>query len=176
AAAGTAAPPTPAAELDFPDEPAWQRYLAQGGKASRADWRRQQVDQLVEQMYALAHRDKKWVKFGVSPFGLGRPDRRVAGIAGFSQYDKLYADVELWLGKGWLDYLAPQLYWPVDQAPQAFAVLLDTWVRDNTQQRHLWPGLFTSRIDDSARSWQPQEVLRQVDVARSRPAAGGQIH
>lgn len=181
-AAANAAPPapgTPAAplpEVDFPDEPAWQRYLAQGGSASRADWRRQQVDALVQQMYALAHRDKKWVKFGVSPFGLGRPDRRAPGIAGFSQYDKLYADVELWLNKGWMDYLAPQLYWPVDQAAQSFAVLLDTWVRENTKQRHIWPGLFTSRIDDSARSWQPDEVLRQVALARTRPAASGQIH
>ncbi len=176
-AAGPASAAAPApVEVDFPDEPAWQRYLAQGGKASRADWRRQQVDALVQQMYTLAHRDKKWVKFGVSPFGLGRPDRRGPGITGFSQYDKLYADVELWLQQGWLDYLAPQLYWPVDQQAQSFSVLLDTWLRENTKQRHMWPGLFTSRIDDSARSWQPDEVLRQVALARSRPAAGGQIH
>src|SRR5262249_27311477 len=127
--AAASAPAAPAPELDFPDEPAWQRYLAQGGTASRADWRRQPVDKLVQQIYALAHRDKKWVKFGVSPFGLGRPDKRAPGITGFSQYDKLYADVELWLGQGWLDYLAPQLYWPVDQTAQAFGVLLDTWLR-----------------------------------------------
>jgi uncharacterized lipoprotein YddW (UPF0748 family) len=166
----------PAAELDFPDDAAWQRYLAQGGSAARADWRRQQVNALVEQMYALAHRDKQWVKFGVSPFGLGRPDRRAPGIAGFSQYDKLYADVELWLNRGWMDYLAPQLYWPVDQAPQAFGVLLNTWVGENTQKRHLWPGLFTSRIDDSPKSWMPDDITRQIALARSQPGATGQVH
>src|SRR5882762_11486640 len=68
-----------------------------GGKLERADWRRQNVSQLVEQLNSHIHALKPWVKFGVSPFGLGRPDRRPPGIEGFSQYDKLYADAELWL-------------------------------------------------------------------------------
>ncbi len=163
-------------ELDFPDQPAWQRYLSSGGQASRADWRRQQVNQLIERMYTLIHQEKPWVRFGISPFGLGRPERRAPGIVGFSQYDKLYADAELWLRQGWLDYLSPQLYWPVDQSPQAFAVLLDTWARENTQQRHLWPGLFTSRIDDSPKSWPAQEIVRQIALTRAQPGAGGHVH
>ena len=163
-------------ELDFPDAPAWQRYLSSGGQASRADWRRQQVNQLIERIYTLIHREKPWVRFGISPFGLGRPERRAPGIVGFSQYDKLYADAELWLHQGWLDYLSPQLYWPIDQGPQAFAVLLDTWARENTQQRHLWPGLFTSRIDDSPKSWPAQEIARQVALTRAQPGASGQVH
>jgi len=163
-------------ELDFPDAPAWQRYLASRGQASRADWRRQQVNQLIERMYALIHREKPWVRFGISPFGLGRPERRAPGIVGFSQYDKLYADAELWLSQGWLDYLSPQLYWPINQGPQAFAVLLDTWARDNTRRRHLWPGLFTSRIDDSSRSWPAQEIASQIALTRTHPDAGGQVH
>jgi uncharacterized lipoprotein YddW (UPF0748 family) len=163
-------------EIDFPDEPAWQRYLSANGQASRADWRRQQVNQLIEKMVGAIHQEKSWVRFGISPFGLGRPDRRAAGIKGFSQYDKIYADAELWLNKGWLDYIAPQLYWPIDQAAQAFPVLLDTWAKENTQQRHLWPGLFTSRIDDSAKSWTAEEIASQIRLTRSRSGAGGHIH
>ncbi len=163
-------------EIDFPDEPAWQRYLATHGQASRADWRREQVNHLIEQMYRVVHRDKPWVRFGISPFGLGRPDRRAAGIKGFSQYDKIYADAELWLSKGWLDYAAPQLYWPIDQAAQAFPALLDTWAQENTQQRHLWPGLFTSRIDASTKSWEPEEIVRQIGLTRSHAGASGHIH
>jgi uncharacterized lipoprotein YddW (UPF0748 family) len=67
-------------------------------------------------------------------------------VTGFSQYDKLYADVEGWLQKGWLDYLAPQLYWPIDREGQPFAPLLDTWLAENTARRHVWPGLFTSQV------------------------------
>jgi uncharacterized lipoprotein YddW (UPF0748 family) len=167
-------------EVDFPDEPSWQRYLAGGGKLARADWRRQNVNTLIERIHNGIKREKSHVLFGVSPFGLGRPDRRPAGIAGFSQYDKLYADVELWLQRGWMDYLAPQLYWPIDQPPQAFGVLLDYWLKENTAQRHVWPGLYTTRINNTERSWQPQEIDRQIDLMRSRPNAaanaGGHIH
>jgi uncharacterized lipoprotein YddW (UPF0748 family) len=171
---------TPPAEQDFPDDAAWQAFVKSGGKLSRADWRRQNVNALIERMHEGIHREKQWVKFGISPFGLGKPDRRPPGIVGFSQYDKLYADVELWLSKGWLDYLAPQLYWPIDQAPQAFGVLLDYWTRENIQSRHVWSGLYTSRIDATPKSWQPQEIVNQTKLARSRaqtaPTASGQIH
>ncbi len=163
-------------ELEFPDQPAWQRYLSAKGQSARADWRREQVNNLIEQMYRVIHQEKAWVRFGISPFGLGRPARRPPGISGFSQYDKLYADAELWLSKGWLDYLAPQLYWPIDQAQQAFPVLLETWARENTQSRHLWPGLFTSRIDKSSKSWQPEEIARQIGLTREHAGAGGHIH
>ncbi len=173
-ALGTAQPPP---ELDFPDEPAWQRYVAVSGKKlSRADWRRQNVDYLVEDIYRTIHRIKPWVRFGVSPFGIGRPDRRPKGIAGFSQYDKLYADAELWLQKGWLDYFAPQLYWPKARKAQDCATLLKYWSRENSAQRHLWPGLFTSSINDTPTSWAPEEITHQIGLTRAQPQAGGHIH
>ncbi len=177
-----------APEVDFPDEPAWSTYLLAGGKLARADWRRQNVNDLIEKIYNGIKREKQWVKFGVSPFGLGKPDTRPAGISGFSQYDKLYADVELWLAKGWMDYLAPQLYWPIEQKAQAFAVLQDYWLRENTAGRHVWAGIFTSRIldganpnpGDTAKSWEPQEILDQIGLTRTRASsddkARGHIH
>ncbi|HEV7814975.1 MAG TPA: family 10 glycosylhydrolase [Janthinobacterium sp.] len=170
----------PRPELEFPDQPAWQRYLLDGGHLERADWRRQNVNQMVQALYEGIHREKSWVRFGVSPFGIGRPDRRPAGIVGFSQYDKLYADAELWLANGWLDYLAPQLYWPIAQQPQAFDVLLDYWLAQNPRGRHIWPGLFTSRIasrmDNSAKAFAPEEIVKQIAVTRSRAGVDGQVH
>ena len=164
------------AELDFPDQPAWDRYVASGGKLDRASWRRDNVNRLIENIYNGIRREKSWVRFGISPFGLGRPDRRPPGITGFSQYDKLYADAELWLQKGWLDYFTPQLYWPRAQTPQAYDTLLDYWIGQNTMQRHMWPGLFTSRIGAPTRDYQPEEVLQQISVTRARPAASGHVH
>ena len=164
------------AELDFPDQPAWQRYLQGGGKLDRASWRRQNVNGLIETLYKGIHAEKSWVRFGVSPFGLGKPERRPAGIVGFSQYDKLYADAETWLENGWVDYFSPQLYWPIAQAPQAYEVLLDYWVGQNRQNRHIWPGLFTSRIGAATKSYAPQEIVQQIGVTRSRAKAGGHVH
>jgi len=168
--------PATKAELDFPDGPAWERYLARGGKLDRASWRRDNVNRLIEDMYKGIHREKSWVRFGISPFGLGRPDRRPPGIAGFSQYDKLYADAELWLQNGWLDYFTPQLYWARSQTAQAYDVLLDYWIGQNTMGRHIWPGLYTSRIGAPSKDYQPQEILDQIDATRARPQAGGHVH
>jgi len=163
-------------ELDFPDEPSWQRH-GQASGLSRADWRRDNVDRLVQQLYQLVREaGKPWVKLGISPFGLPRPDLRPAGIAGFSQYDKLYADVERWLREGWLDYLAPQLYWPRAQTAQAFEVLLDYWHGQNPLGRHIYPGLFTSRITDKADSWPVDEILGQIALTRARAPGSGHAH
>jgi uncharacterized lipoprotein YddW (UPF0748 family) len=170
------APAKPGTELDFPDEPAWQSYVAAGGTLSRADWRRHNVDTLIEKIYRGVHAEKPSVRFGVSPFGIGRPDRRPEGIAGFSQYDKLYADVETWLARGWMDYLVPQLYWPISQKAQDFATLQDYWLRENTQKRHVWIGLFTSKIDNTEKSWKTDEIIDQIALTRSRPEVGGQVH
>ena len=163
-------------ELDFPDQPAWQRYRQSGGKLERAAWRRQNVNRLIEALYTGIHKEKSWVLFGISPFGLGKPDRRPAGIVGFSQYDKLYADAETWLDNGWLDYLSPQLYWPVASPQQAYPVLLDYWVAQNRKGRHIWPGLFTSRIGAPTKDYAPEEIVRQIGVTRTRPAASGHVH
>jgi len=163
-------------ELDFPDDASWQRYVAGGGRLDRASWRRQNVNRLIEALYEGIHREKSWVRFGISPFGLGRPDRRPAGIVGFSQYDKLYADAETWLQNGWLDYFSPQLYWGIRQTGQAYDVLLDYWLTQNAKSRHVWPGLFTSRIGAPTKDFPPQEILDQIDHTRTRPHAGGHVH
>ena len=171
-----ALPSEAGADLGFPDEPSWQRYKNSGGKLTRAAWRRDNVNQLVRTLYREVHLVKPWVKVGISPFGLPKPDRRPEGITGFSQYDKLYADVELWFEQGWLDYLAPQLYWSIAQEAQAFPVLLRYWASVNKQSRHLWPGLYTSRIDDSDKSWLPDEIIRQIALLRGQSGATGHLH
>jgi uncharacterized lipoprotein YddW (UPF0748 family) len=169
-------PGGPSVEVEFPDETTWRAYLTAGGTMAKADWRRRNVTDLVERIHREVHREKAWVRFGISPFGLGRPDRRPAGVEGFSQYDKLYADVELWLQHCSLDYLAPQLYWRIEDRARPFAILLDAWIGENACGRHVFPGLYTSRIDATAESWRPQEIVDQVDLARLRSGSAGHIH
>jgi uncharacterized lipoprotein YddW (UPF0748 family) len=187
-----APPGTP--ELPFPDDAPYAAYLAArpgGGALALADWRRAQVDSLVHWLYRTVQQVRPGTRVGISPFGLPRPDRRPPGITGFSQYDKLYADVEKWLEEGWLDYLAPQLYWPIDRPGQEFPVLLDAWLAGNPRRRHVWPGLFTSQVVHSQigqplgpRAWPAAELLAQVALQRSRGpgsaaphgGAGGHLH
>jgi uncharacterized lipoprotein YddW (UPF0748 family) len=136
--------PYPEKDAEFPDAPSFTRYIWNGGTLSRPDFRRQNVSDLVHRINDGVHAEKPWVKFGVSPFGIGRPDRRPPGVTGFSQYDSLYADVETWLEKGWMDYLVPQLYWTRANPKRPFAALLDYWTRASTSGRPVWAGLNTS--------------------------------
>jgi uncharacterized lipoprotein YddW (UPF0748 family) len=162
--------------LDFPDAPQFKRYLRQGGKLSKADWRRSHVDTMVAKLYERVRRQKPWIRVGISPFGLGKPSLRPAGIQGFSQFDQLFADVERWCAEGWFDYLAPQLYWKIDQKAQAFEVLLQYWAQRIAMKRHLWPGIYTSSIAQAGRMWPAQEILDQITLQRLHPNASGHIH
>ena len=156
----------------FPDQPSWLRYQQAGGLLLRDDWRRDNVNRLVQAMQALVKRERPGALFGISPFGLGRPELRPPGILGFSQYHELYADVELWCEQGWCDYLAPQLYWAIDQPAQAFGVLLDYWLAKAGPGMAVWPGLFTSRIGAPQRAFDAEQILRQIALLRGRRAAG----
>ncbi|HEU4562410.1 MAG TPA: family 10 glycosylhydrolase, partial [Longimicrobium sp.] len=111
--------------IDFPDEPSWQRYQAGGGRLSRDDWRRNNVDTFVERMYREVHRVKPWVQVGISPFGIWRPGHPQQIVTGFDQYAAIYADARKWLREGWTDYFVPQLYWPIARTGQSYPVLLD---------------------------------------------------
>jgi uncharacterized lipoprotein YddW (UPF0748 family) len=165
-------------ERPFPDAPSWQRAQAAADKPlARDDWRRANVDRFVRALYESVHRIKPWLRVGVSPFGLPRAERRQPGIEGFDPHARLYADAEHWLAEGWLDYVAPQLYWTLASPGQAFATLLDAWVRDNSRGRHLWPGLFSSSVARPPRHWPADEILNQIALLRSRPTqVGGHIH
>lgn len=148
--------------LDFPDDKSWEKYQAEGGKLSRADWRRQSVNQFIQILYSSIKREKPHVKFGISPFGIWRPGHP-SSIQGFDQYDKLYADAKKWLNEGWVDYFTPQLYWPINQIPQSYPVLLGWWKKQNYQNRHLWPGISLYRFEGEKKV---DEVLNQIMVAR----------
>ncbi|MCB9871018.1 MAG: family 10 glycosylhydrolase [Planctomycetes bacterium] len=147
---------------DFPDDASYRAYAAGGGTLSRHDWRRAAVDGLIERLYREIKACKRHVEFGISPFGIWRPNHP-RGVAGLDQYDVLFADARKWWNEGWVDYLMPQLYWPIGKVEQSFPVLLGWWQSENTHHRHLWPGT-------SMRSARPpagaRELVEQVMVTR----------
>ncbi|MCS6829369.1 MAG: family 10 glycosylhydrolase [Armatimonadota bacterium] len=162
--------------LDFPDEPSWQRYRRSGGKLNRDDWRRQNVDRFVQRVYHEIKSAKRWVKFGISPFGLWRPGYPPQA-RGFDAYSELYADSRKWLQKGWCDYYVPQLYFKIDHPSLSFPALLRWWVEQNTQGRHILAGNFASKVADGSNSaWEAQEIVQQIRLTRQQPGAVGNIH
>jgi uncharacterized lipoprotein YddW (UPF0748 family) len=162
--------------IDFPDDRSWKRYRRQGGRLSRADWRRRNVDTFVHDLYIAVRAASPRVRFGVSPFGIWRPGVP-AGIDGFDAYAEIYADSRKWLQEGWVDYFTPQLYWPVSDPKHGYAQLLAWWSAQNAHQRHLWPGNYTGRVGArGATGWAAGEVLEQIRVTRDQRGASGNVH
>lgn len=158
---------------DFPDSVSWRQYQKEGGTLSRGDWRRESVNTFIQRLYTEIKKEKRYVKFGLSPFGIWRPGYPES-VEGFDQYEALYADARLWLNKGWVDYFSPQLYWPITRLGQSYPVLLGWWSAENTMNRHLWPGISVGR-DTSVRN--TTEVLNQVMIARGMlPKSSGVVH
>ncbi len=162
--------------LEFPDESGWQQYVQSGGKSSRSDWRRENVNTFIKRLNQAIKNEKSWVKFGVSPFGIWRPGSPEQ-IKGFDAYEEIYADSRLWLKSGWVDYWTPQLYWKINQTGQSYPVLLKWWVSQNAKNRHIWPGNYASRVGDGSKTgWKADELLQQVRLTRMQPGATGNVH
>src|SRR5204862_4855074 len=130
--------------LDFPDYATWRKYALTGGKLGREDWRRENINRFIQKLYTTIKNEKRYVKFGISPFGIWRPGfpQQIKGLDTFAQ---IYADSRKWLGGGWVDYFVPQLYWSIEAKEQSYSVLLKWWTEQNPKQRHIWPGKAVSR-------------------------------
>ena len=143
--------PYPAAGAPFPDDDSFRRYgLTKGFKASqRADWRRDNVNKLIEELHRTIILAKPWVRFGISPFGIYRnkkstPDGSGSNTNGLQNYDDLYADILLWVKNGWLDYNMPQIYWEIGH-PAADYITLIKWWNKHAYNRHLYIGQSVDR-------------------------------
>lgn len=120
-------------------------YREHGRGMDRGEWRRANVDGFVRAASRVVHETKPWVQFGVSPFGIWR-NNVPPGIKGLDAFESLHADARRWLAEGWVDYLAPQLYWNIEQTAQSFHVLMHWWAAQNRPGRNLYAGIASARV------------------------------
>lgn len=156
----------------FPDAATYSRS---GSSLMLGDWRRANVDRFVERLYREVHAIKPMMVVGISPFGIWRPGSP-NGVVGLDAYATIYADSRRWLTEGWVDYLAPQLYWSIAAPQQSYPALLDWWLQQSTRGRHVWPGLAAYRVQDGTSSaFSASEIATQVSLTRTRPAGTGHL-
>jgi uncharacterized lipoprotein YddW (UPF0748 family) len=115
--------PYPESGVTFDDA---ATYAAYGGGMSLGDWRRDNVNRMVGAVAASVHALRPDARWGISPFGIYRPGVP-AGVVGLDQYAQLYADPVKWMEEGWVEYIAPQLYWPTTSSGQPYESLLAWW-------------------------------------------------
>lgn len=161
---------------EFPDSRTYAKY----GKGMRKDvWRRSNVDSIIVMLHRAIREEKPWVKFGISPFGVWRnksQDPRGSNTqAGQTNYDDLYADILLWLEKGWIDYISPQLYWEIGHDKADFMTLLDWWSK-NTYGKHCYIGIGIYRAGSNAPWRDVTQLPRQLEAIRKTPNMHGVIY
>ena len=161
------------APLDFPDDASWKKSGGQSG-LSRDDWRRANINQFIQKVSQSIHAAKPWEQFGISPFGIWRPGVP-AGIdtKALDAYGRLYADAPLWLRNGWVDYLAPQLYWPIAPREHSFTTLFQWWRQQNPKGRRVYAALNDTAVGTK---FSADEIGRQIDAVRTQTSNSGEIH
>lgn len=133
--------PYPAPGQVIRDDVEFAKY--NNGIKNRNDWRRDNVNVFIKQLYQVIHQTKPWVKFGISPFGIYRNKKSdpVVGsnTSGLQNYDDLYADILMWINNGWVDYCVPQLYWEIGHKAADYETLIKWWNK-YAGKRHLYIG------------------------------------
>lgn len=145
------------------------------GFVDRGDWRRDNVNLFVAQVYDSLQAVKPALTFGISPFGIWK-NGVPTGIVGLDAVNVLYADALAWLGDGSVDYLVPQLYWPFGGG-QDYAALAPWWAAQ-TLGRHLYVGHALYRADPATATgalYEPGEVPNQVRFNRADPDLLGSV-
>lgn len=142
------------------------------------NWRRHNVDTLIRTLSDSIHFAKKYVKFGISPFGIWRSlkdDPNGSQSNGLSGYSALFADARNWTRSGWVDYINPQLYFPFYYPAAPYEKLLDWWSK-NTFNKHLYIGQGVYRAMENREGWRDKKQLsNQVRELRKNPRVQGSI-
>lgn len=161
---------------EFPDESSFKKY---GVGMKKDDWRRSNTDSIISMLSYAIKKENKKCQFGISPFGVWRnqdkdPIDGSRTIGAQTNYDDLYANILLWLKKGWIDYVAPQLYWEIGHRIAPYEVLLSWW-STHTYGKHCYIGMGIYRANSNPAWKELNQLPRQIVALRKTPNMRGMI-
>ncbi|MGP3912824.1 family 10 glycosylhydrolase [Nonomuraea sp. 10N515B] len=173
--------PYPVSGQSIPDTATYQQYGGSFGNI--ADWRRNNVNLLVRELDQRIHAAKPHVSFGISPFGIWRnsgTDPLGSRTSGLQSYDSIYADSRQWVKQGWVDYIAPQIYWHIGFSTAAYEVLTAWWsdvVRDTGVQLVVGQAAYRAGASGQDAAWQdPAELSDHLTDNRKHPEVVGDVY
>jgi uncharacterized lipoprotein YddW (UPF0748 family) len=171
-------------DVDFPDGDAFKNHGGDYYPHKLDDWRRNNVNLIIEELHKTIKTIKPWVQFGISPFGVWR-NKSVDSMgsdtnARQTNYDDLYADVLLWLKEGWLDYILPQVYWHIGHEAADYETLVRWWAKNNYNTNlYIGHGLYRLGDEKQHDAWQqqhPTEIEKQLDLNNNIPQIKGSAY
>ncbi|MGI6744223.1 MAG: family 10 glycosylhydrolase [Eubacteriales bacterium] len=165
--------PYPVKNADFDDDATYIKY---GGITRLEDWRRENVNILVRDCYAAIKEINPACEFGIAPFGIWQNDNGSNGgskTSGFDSYSLIYSDPVAWIKGGYLDFIAPQIYWQFTTSVARFDVLVRWW--NAVMSGHESVKLYITHAAYRAPEWDTGEIPQQVEFARSERSYCGSI-
>lgn len=150
----------------------WQES---GASMTFGDWRRNNVNQMVADVYKMVQQQKPYVRFGISPAGAACTSAAVAAKHGIDrcpvasdwQYDGIFSDPVAWLEAGTIDYISPQLYWKTNHKTNPFGPMTKWWSYVAKHfGRHHYASHSISFLNSSNTTGDWEEIGKQVQFSR----------
>lgn len=150
----------------------WQKS---GASMTFGDWRRNNVNQMVADVYNMVQQQKPYVRFGISPAGAACTSAAVAAKHGIDrcpvasdwQYDGIFSDPVAWLEAGTIDYISPQLYWKTNHKTNPFGPMTKWWSYVAKHfGRHHYASHSISFLNSSNTASDWEEIGKQVQFSR----------
>lgn len=150
----------------------WQKS---GASMTFGDWRRNNVNQMVADVYKMVQHQKPYVRFGISPAGAACTSAAVAAKHGIDrcpvasdwQYDGIFSDPVAWLEAGTIDYISPQLYWKTNHKTNPFGPMTKWWSYVAKHfGRHHYASHSISFLNSSNTTSDWEEIGKQVQFSR----------
>lgn len=150
----------------------WQKL---GASMTFGDWRRNNVNQMVADVYKMVQHQKPYVRFGISPAGAACTSAAVAAKHGIDrcpvasdwQYDGIFSDPVAWLEAGTIDYISPQLYWKTNHKTNPFGPMTKWWSYVAKHfGRHHYASHSISFLNSSNTTSDWEEIGKQVQFSR----------
>ncbi|MCL2406893.1 MAG: family 10 glycosylhydrolase [Defluviitaleaceae bacterium] len=160
------------------DEASWQAFGVPAGWTNRADWRRDNINTMIREVQSAIQETNPDVLFGISPFAIWQNERNHplgSATSGLESYHAIFTDVRYWAQHGLVDYVVPQIYWPIGNPAACFSVVLHWW-RDLTYRTgvDLFVGMAPYREVEERANWQG-ETLRQLNYMQQFEGIGGMV-
>ncbi len=127
------------------------------------DWRRNNINQMVAEVYDTINSINPRIKFGISPFGI--VENKFALTNGFESYKTIYCDPLNWLQNKTIDYVSPQLYWEIGNKAADYARLLPWWATV-ADDRQIYVGIFSTKMAASNYKGSQKELEDQIRLSR----------
>ncbi|MBQ9822018.1 MAG: family 10 glycosylhydrolase [Muribaculaceae bacterium] len=161
--------PTDASAEDYGE---WQ---ASGTTLSFADWRRDNVNRMVQAVYDMIQETRPDVRYGISPAGVAATSAAVANKYGVEpcpagsdwQYNGIFSDPLAWLAAQSIDYISPQVYWPIG-ATADYGKITPWWGKvANKFGRQVYISSSISSLNNSSGEVQYKEYANEVELNRT---------